>query len=625
MKRTLLLLSFLAGSLLPAFAQKLDSLSAALVALPDDTVKFKKLNKLAAELAMTDLKQSLAVLFHAKAVAQKLGKSEWVTEVHAYIGSDYANLGMPDSALYYFNLAKAANEKAGKERIVAGLLMNIRYAYNYKGDYEKANQCSFEALAIFEKLHIEDGIAMSYLDIGSNLLNQSKLNEAETYLQKAYDLNKKLGIEAEIAISAQVLGKIYLDLGDCDKALRYLNESLSILRKLDNAIQSAQTLSLRGEAFKCQNSFDDALRDYQESIDLAKKIGYTTLEYECTSFMGNLFNSTGAFGKALPLHLKFFRYLKEGNGLSGMSVVMGEIARSYAGLGRFDSAYFYRTEQFSLSDSLLNAENQTRMSELQTKYETAQKEAKIEQQNAQLARERRQFWVLAAGLFLALVAGLGLFLLTRKLRQRNREKEFLVKEIHHRVKNNLQVLGSLLYLQSRHIRDEAALDAIREGQNRVEAMSLIHQKLYLTDNLASVNMTEYLKELGDSLLESFGQHNGQVEIHYAVQPLKLDVDTAIPLGLIINELLTNSLKYAFSEKGGIIEITLSADDIGRLLLKVADNGAGTTAANEAKKSTGFGSSLIEMLSGKLKGKPEVTASEKGYSTLIRFEKVGIIR
>ncbi|MBK9015238.1 MAG: sensor histidine kinase [Saprospiraceae bacterium] len=218
-----------------------------------------------------------------------------------------------------------------------------------------------------------------------------------------------------------------------------------------------------------------------------------------------------------------------------------------------------------------------------------------------------------------MAGGALLFRLTRILRKRNEEKEFLIKEIHHRVKNNLQVLSSLLHLQSRHIKDETALDAVREGQNRVEAMGLIHQKLYMGDNLAAVEMKDYLYNLGDTLLDSFGLDDDRVKIIYHLEPLHLDVDTAIPLGLIANELVTNSLKYAFPDgRQGLIEISLWKNEAGQLCLKVADNGVGKSGAPQMKGSTSFGTNLVEILSKKLKGKPEVLHGE-GYATLIKFE------
>jgi two-component sensor histidine kinase len=258
---------------------------------------------------------------------------------------------------------------------------------------------------------------------------------------------------------------------------------------------------------------------------------------------------------------------------------------------------------------------------MKAKYEAEKKEAQIAFQKAQLEEQRLRFGVVIIGLVLALLIGALLFRLTRQLRKRNEEKEFLIKEIHHRVKNNLQILSSLLHLQSRQIKDDTALHAVREGQNRVDTMGLIHQKLYMGDNVAKVEMKDYLEQFGQNILDSFGIEDGRVQIEYALEPMYLDVDTAIPLGLIINELTTNSLKYAFpGDRSGVIKIALWKNEKNHLVLSVSDNGAGLTAITDPKNSSSFGTSLVQMLSKKLKGKPETTQSAAGYATTIVFEK-----
>ncbi len=271
-------------------------------------------------------------------------------------------------------------------------------------------------------------------------------------------------------------------------------------------------------------------------------------------------------------------------------------------------------------DTLMTNDRLEEVEQLKAQYETEKKEAQIALQTEQIKEGRFQFWVLLAGLAIALAVGALLFNLTRRLRKRHAEKEFLIKEIHHRVKNNLQILSSLLHMQSRHMTDDNALGAVREGQNRVDAMGLIHQKLYMGDHVAKVEMKDYLEHFGQNMLDSFGIENDRVNMEYQLEPLYLDVDTAIPLGLIINELVTNSLKYAFpADRVGTVTIALWKDDRQRLCLQVSDDGVGQAEAAALKNSTGFGVNLVQILSKKLKGKAEVLRPEAGYATRIAFE------
>ncbi|WP_141728100.1 sensor histidine kinase, partial [Salegentibacter salarius] len=186
------------------------------------------------------------------------------------------------------------------------------------------------------------------------------------------------------------------------------------------------------------------------------------------------------------------------------------------------------------------------------------------------------------------------------LDQRNAENELLLKEIHHRVKNNLEMVKSLIALQSAQIDDPATKDAMIASQNRVQ-LGIIHQKLYQGTNLGSIEMKDYFLNLGEGILDSFNAEE-RVKIECAMDNLELDIDTAVPIGLIVNELLTNALKYAFpKQQQGVINISLEKSSNQNLRLEVTDNGIGKTAGL-APRGTGFGSQLVQLLTLQLNGK-----------------------
>ena len=225
----------------------------------------------------------------------------------------------------------------------------------------------------------------------------------------------------------------------------------------------------------------------------------------------------------------------------------------------------------------------------------------------------------ALAILLALVALAALAYLARQLRRRNRERETLVHEVHHRVKNNLQVLSSLLYLQRRHVTDPAAISAIQASQNRVEAMGLVHQRLYTRDRLTEVRMDGYLAELAETLRDAYGRD--EVELQYEVAPVDLPVQTAIEIGLIANELISNALKYAFAKTGQdpTIAVSLQAIERGGYRFEVADNGGGVGAHEEAHAtSTGFGSRLLTLLTEKLEAELHTEHDDRGYRAWFEF-------
>jgi len=181
---------------------------------------------------------------------------------------------------------------------------------------------------------------------------------------------------------------------------------------------------------------------------------------------------------------------------------------------------------------------------------------------------------------------------------RNTENELLLKEIHHRVKNNLEVVSSLLELQSNQIDDPHTKDAMLASQNRVHSIGIVHQKLYQGENLGAIEMKDYFINLSESILDSFSAHK-RVQVECAMSSLNVDIDTAVPLGLIVNELLTNTIKYAFPDgRSGKVQIKLEQGANGNLQMLVSDNGVGKSGSI---KGTGFGGQLISLLTRQLVG------------------------
>jgi len=200
----------------------------------------------------------------------------------------------------------------------------------------------------------------------------------------------------------------------------------------------------------------------------------------------------------------------------------------------------------------------------------------------------------------------------------------LMREIHHRVKNNLQIVLSLLNSQSAFIDNESALIAIRESQHRVYAMSLIHQKLYGTENVSSIDMERYIGELVTYLADSFDTWK-RIQFDLAIEPVELDVNQAVPLGLVLNEVITNSIKYAFPDgRNGVIAISLSTAALHHCLLTISDNGIGIPPHYADNKPGSLGMSLIEALTGNLEGTCSIE-NNNGTTVKIAFVREPVIR
>jgi len=209
-------------------------------------------------------------------------------------------------------------------------------------------------------------------------------------------------------------------------------------------------------------------------------------------------------------------------------------------------------------------------------------------------------------------------MLSVQVNQLLQDKEMLMKEIHHRVKNNLMVISSLLNLQSRYIEDEDARGIFKESQNRAKSMALIHERLYRSGDLKSIDFADYIRSLTRDLFNTYSTENGRVKLVMNVEDVMLDVNHAVPLGLIINELITNSLKYAFpDEQEGIISINFYKDG-DEYLLEVSDDGVGIPTDFELDKSDSLGMLLVNSLTSQIQGQLELERSP-GTTFHIRFK------
>jgi two-component sensor histidine kinase len=183
-----------------------------------------------------------------------------------------------------------------------------------------------------------------------------------------------------------------------------------------------------------------------------------------------------------------------------------------------------------------------------------------------------------------------------------REKEVLLQEIHHRVKNNLQIISSLLNLQSGYVQDPQAREIFQDSQHRIRSMALIHEKLYQSENLARVDFAEYIHSLATHLFRSYRANAQAITLKVQADDVSLDIDTAIPCGLILNELLSNALKHAFPDgRAGEIRVALDADREHRLTLKVSDNGVGFPSDQDFRNTASLGLQLVNTLVDQLDG------------------------
>jgi two-component sensor histidine kinase len=200
------------------------------------------------------------------------------------------------------------------------------------------------------------------------------------------------------------------------------------------------------------------------------------------------------------------------------------------------------------------------------------------------------------------------------------EKEWLLKEIHHRVKNNFHIVASLLEIQSSYLKNKDALSAIRESQHRIHSMSIIHQKLYQSENLSTINMAEYIYELVEYLRESYGIREN-IRFDLDIEKIELNHAFATTLGLILNESITNSIKYAFTNAAdGKISISLNHISDSQVLLSIADNGSGIPGDQNNNMGGSMGMELLQGLTDDIGGSFSIENNEGTHIKIVFTHK-----
>ena len=508
-----------------------------------------------------------------------------------------------------------------------------------------------ELLKIAQKLNDKTRTARALYLLGCEEQVFERYALAINYLQQSYQLYDELKLYKKLIKCSNKIAQVLDSQQDHKSAFEYFKKTLTLSLKHDFPEYAAYSyISMANYQNGRLGDYKNALENYKKGIALCKKLKLDDAYYDGLLNLSGLYKNSGNYDKALENLQEPINYYHKNNTYGGYAEAMalekkGEILyekkdyaqaqqitlkslqlvdnqpqslelrvevtdllrKIYDAQNNIPAAYQTQKQWRVLYDTLTNQNARKTVATLQTQFETVQKETQIKELDEQNHAQQTQLIWAISGLTVLLISLIGGFYLYRKLNQNKLKVEeqsqqltTLMKELHHRVKNNLAIVSSLLSMQSNRLEDKNAAKAVREGQMRVQAMSLIHQRLYKTDDVSTVNIKDYFTELAESLMQAYGYSSDDFELNIEVENPALDVDLAIPLGLIVNELITNSFKYAYE---GIerpsLHISLKNDK--NITLKIQDNGIGIDEKLVSQKSNSFGQKLIKGLSKQLKG------------------------
>lgn len=593
-----------------------DSLENILAKTPSDTQKLAVLKQLSDLAFGSDMEKALVYSRQGVLLAEKTGNKEKQPQFYEMEGRMHANLLHLDSASYFFDKATAGYTALGNKRGQATTLFKIAWVATKRGEPDKALAANLKASALMEELGDKRGMAGAYERIADNLSGQGELDRAMDYAQKAIDICEANHIDDEMVYALSTAGNVKIAGSKFQESFNYFDRALELAKSLKfSEISLADFMNNRGNALKKLGRYNEALTEYKNCLSIAQKTNYPNAIAASIANLGEVNLLLGNYKEALPYQLLTVKMQEENNDLSNLTENYLHVSNIYEHLGDYKSALAFQKKALMIRDSIASLRNNENMSELLTQYETKKKEATILSQQKEIAQQEKMQWM--GGGILVLLAGLFIFGIiayrvrvkrNKILAAKNAENELLLKEIHHRVKNNLEVVSSLLALQSAQTKDPNTRNAMRESQNRVRSIGIVHQQLYNGKNSGAIRVKDYFLNLSESILDSFGAGE-RVKVELDIQEIKLDIDTAVPLGLIVNELVTNTLKYAFPPgQIGHLSIRLQKREENLVRLEVADDGIGKSGNT---LGTGFGSQLISLLTRQLGGK---LLEETGYGT-----------
>ncbi|NOY51428.1 MAG: tetratricopeptide repeat protein [Chlorobi bacterium] len=550
------------------------------------------------------------------------------------LGYFYATFEDFPKAIEYFRESEEIALRLNHEKRLAGIYNNLGLMYNYCGLYDKANNYNFKSLKLSEKIG-DKSVGYTHLNIGLNYHKNGNFEKSLEHHFKALAIFQESNEKRYIALTLKNIGDDYFDF-NLDSAEYYFNKAYLIYREINDYESISRYFMVMGNISSAQKKIPDASSYYHKAIDILPEDGSRKLLFAIYSNiielnLGLMDSTNVNKPKLLDETIAYAKKMNE-IALESGSFIMetesyGKLYKVFLKNGDNKLALEYAEKYIVSKDSLFSEQKQKTITELQTKYETEKKEleiqvlngekelifAKLTKNDLQQKKQMIIIYFLIGGFLLVLVFIIIIYKFYRQTKNANtklatqnkiiskqkEEKEVLLKEIHHRVKNNLQIINSLLNLQVKNIEDESMLSVMLDGQSRVKAMALIHQTLYQGDNISGINFMNYAAQLLNQLAGLYPELDN-VKREVVATDIELDIDTAVPIGLILSELITNAYKYAFKNTEGSILISLKREGHDYRLI-VKDNGPGLPLDFDLSKTSSIGLRLVRRLSRQLNG------------------------
>lgn len=476
-------------------------------------------------------------------------------------------------------------EKSKYDKILGKAYFLLSHVYTNLSMYDQALESGHKAVELLDKVGNLKDKASALNSIGLIYGDYLKNNQQSIkYYLQAKEIFEKINYTYGLGVLLNNLGLSYLKEKEYEVAKQYILQSLEIKDKIGSKQQLATAFANLGKVSLGQENNEEAEKYFLKALKYRKESNYTRGIVTSGNALANLYTILGRYDEAE-------KYLNRGEEIAIKKKLEDRLEdiyllrkNLYVKLGKFEEALVCYDKHTALKAKIFSDKMADKFSVLTEVYESREKEQKIQFLKEQNALERKA----------------------------KKRIQTLMRELHHRVTNNLDVLKTILRMQSRNVEDGTLKEAIKAGEARVAAMAMIHKQLYGEGDITVVNVNKYLTDLVEYVMCAYNFNHENFKLITNIEVEDLEVDIAIPLGLMVNELAMNSMKYAYkNQPKPSLTLELKRLDNNNLNLCISDNGVNEPFEIDLESATSFGLKLVNMLTEQLDGKAELKQNKEG--------------
>lgn len=523
-----------------------------------------------------------------------------------------------DSAILMANKALSLSLKIKYNLGVSGAYNNLGNINRHKADYPEALNYYYKGLVIDEAMRNQEGALLKLGNIGIIYYNQNDYNNALKYYERAQKIAKKLNNKKAIANVLANTADVYSSQGKTEAALKYYDNAFKYYKAVNSEKGMSNVLINSGNVYMDKGDSKLALKKYLSALEILEDLKDNKQIASCLLDVAFAYSKLKDNKAAEIFFNKALSYTSEINDLDLKCSLELAISEFYSGKHEFEKALYHFKNHITFRDSVYNKENTRHSVEAEMNYEFDKIQAATKFENGKvvykLEADNKLHVQQRVFLILFIIVAIALLIFAKRafdnkkriaefMASENNRKEVLLQEVHHRINNNLQIISSLLTLQANSADDEKLHNYLKQSQNRIQSLSALHELLYQNDSPLQIKMNDYLNKVLDFHRDVLNTLPNKVDIKLNITDASFPTKMAVPIALIVNELVTNSIKYAFNDgNNGQINISLLPFEggIDKWVLHVSDTGKGLPTDTNFRKDS-LGLRLVTIMAKQIKG------------------------